>query len=79
MATASVGREGEERVSVSYIGAAAAARLDEELMSPGGGFLLPQLMELAGLSVASALHDAYPPSENPGALVLAGPGNNGGR
>ena len=42
------------------------------------GFSIDQLMELAGLSVASALTSEYPPTTHPRALVLAGPGNNGG-
>ena len=40
------------------------------------GFSVDQLMELAGLSVASALVDAYPKSKR--VLIVAGPGNNGG-
>jgi NAD(P)H-hydrate epimerase len=61
-----------------------AAALDEDLMNPETyGFSLDQLMELAGLSVAAAVRDAYPPSLASTAaptrvLVLAGPGNNGG-
>lgn len=37
-----------------------------------------QLMELAGLSVAEAVFDQYPPSSHKSALILVGPGNNGG-
>ena len=59
------------------LGAAAAARLDAELMATPG-FSLDQLMELAGLSVACALAEVYPPSTHPRVLVVAGPGNNGG-
>ncbi|RLV86748.1 hypothetical protein JA9_000815 [Meyerozyma sp. JA9] len=56
----------------------AAARLDAELMSTGA-FSLDQLMELAGLAVASAVHKQYPPSPARNKLlVLVGPGNNGG-
>lgn len=57
--------------------AAAAARLDAELMA-SPGFSLDQLMELAGLSVACALAEVYPPSTHPRVLIVAGPGNNGG-
>jgi hydroxyethylthiazole kinase-like uncharacterized protein yjeF len=42
------------------------------------GFSVDQLMELAGLSVASAIATEYPSSSFPRVLVLAGPGNNGG-
>ena len=40
------------------------------------GFSIDQLMELAGLSVASAVYDAFPDAK--AALIVAGPGNNGG-
>lgn len=42
------------------------------------GFSVDQLMELAGLSVATATCKAFPPSEYSRVLVVAGPGNNGG-
>ena len=54
-----------------------AQQLDEELMGPLG-FSVDQLMELAGLSVASAASTEYPPSTHTRVLVVAGPGNNGG-
>lgn len=48
-------------------------------MNPSiGGFALEQLMELAGLSCAQAIHKVYPPDSHPRVLVVAGPGNNGG-
>ena len=50
--------------------------IDDELMGPQSGFSLDQLMELAGLSVASAVAAEYPPDRR--ILVVAGPGNNGG-
>lgn len=42
------------------------------------GFSIDQLMELAGLSVASAILAEYPPSQYSRVLIVAGPGNNGG-
>lgn len=42
------------------------------------GFSVDQLMELAGLSVASAVLAEYPPASHLRPLVIAGPGNNGG-
>eukprot|EP00698_Gefionella_okellyi_P006826 TRINITY_DN163_c0_g1_i6.p1 TRINITY_DN163_c0_g1~~TRINITY_DN163_c0_g1_i6.p1 ORF type:complete len:207 (-),score=34.83 TRINITY_DN163_c0_g1_i6:49-669(-) len=35
-------------------------------------------MELAGLSIACAIHKEYPPDKFKRAVVLVGPGNNGG-
>lgn len=54
-----------------------AAALDAELMSTQG-FLLDQLMELAGQAVAHAVYRCFPPTLHPDVLVVAGPGNNGG-
>lgn len=42
------------------------------------GFSVDQLMELAGLSVASSILAEYPPAQYPRILIVAGPGNNGG-
>ncbi len=61
---------------VSLLSAAQAAALDADLMGAELGFSLDQLMELAGLSVAAAVHAAHPPPRR--VLVLVGPGNNGG-
>ena len=47
-------------------------------MGPTLGFQLEQLMELAGLSVACAVHDVFPARRHPRVLALCGPGNNGG-
>ena len=47
-------------------------------MSDEFGFTLDQLMELAGLSCAAAIHRCYPPADFPTVLVAVGPGNNGG-
>ena len=54
-----------------------AANLDLDLMAQPG-FSLEQLMELAGLSVAAAIHHAYPPHSHKRLLCVCGPGNNGG-
>ena len=51
--------------------------IDEELMGPLG-FSVDQLMELAGLSVACSVAVEYPAASHGRALVIAGPGNNGG-
>lgn len=63
--------------SLTYFNQAQAAAFDEELMAPGL-FSVDQLMELAGLSVASAVEDFYPPKTVDDVVVLCGPGNNGG-
>lgn len=56
-----------------------AIRIDEELFSDYG-FSVDQLMELAGLSVASAITKTYLTnrSDSPSVLICCGPGNNGG-
>ncbi|KAL3152151.1 Pyridoxine/pyridoxamine 5'-phosphate oxidase 1, chloroplastic [Trebouxia sp. C0010 RCD-2024] len=63
--------------SISYIGQDQAKAVDEELMG-SLGFSIDQLMELAGLSVASSILAEYPPSQYSRVLIVAGPGNNGG-
>ncbi|ERN02919.1 hypothetical protein AMTR_s00135p00077960 [Amborella trichopoda] len=62
---------------ISYLSQKDAAEIDEILMGPLG-FSVDQLMELAGLSVASAIAEVYRPSEYSCVLVICGPGNNGG-
>ncbi|PWN29569.1 YjeF N-terminal domain-like protein [Jaminaea rosea] len=68
--------------ALRYISASEAAAIDEELMAPhsegGCGYMLPQLMEIAGLACAQALARSYPPTSFPQLLVAAGPGNQGG-
>lgn len=62
------------------LSAKAAAQLDQELMSTGG-YSIDQLMELAGLAVAKAIYNQFPPKPatlGSKVLVLVGPGNNGG-
>ena len=64
----------------AYLNQADAQHLDADLMSEDGGFKLEQLMELAGLSCAQALQDAYPDTSKYGkVLVCCGPGNQVGR
>ena len=65
-------------LNVQYLSAAEASDIDRQLMSDEFGFSLDQLMELAGLSCAAAIHRCFPPSTHPAVLVAVGPGNNGG-
>jgi NAD(P)H-hydrate epimerase len=73
---------GDMRDSVTgYLSSNNASALDSDLMSHPGGFTLEQLMELAGLSVAEALYEVYPPNSSTtktSVVVVCGPGNNGG-
>ncbi|KAG6477473.1 pyridoxine/pyridoxamine 5'-phosphate oxidase 1, chloroplastic-like [Zingiber officinale] len=62
---------------VSYLSQSEAAEVDEILMGPLG-FSVDQLMELAGLSVATAIGEVYKSSEYSRILAICGPGNNGG-
>ncbi|CAM9895895.1 unnamed protein product [Discosporangium mesarthrocarpum] len=66
---------GAANPQVSLLSARNAAALDVDLMSTPG-FSVDQLMELAGLSVACAIGKVYSPGK---VLVVAGPGNNGGK
>jgi len=66
---------------ISYLSSGTASSLDEDLMNPEiGGFSIDQLMELAGLSCAQAVHHFYPPptAGRRRVLIVCGPGNNGG-
>lgn len=63
--------------SISYISQTDAAAIDELLMGPLG-FSVDQLMELAGLSVATSIAEVYKPNEYNRVLIICGPGNNGG-
>lgn len=67
--------------NTGYLSSKDASALDAELMTQPGGFALEQLMELAGLSVAEAVYNAYPPNSSTtktSVVVVCGPGNNGG-
>ncbi|XP_039977384.1 NAD(P)H-hydrate epimerase [Xiphias gladius] len=67
--------------TIKYLGQEEAQHIDEELFSEYG-FSVDQLMELAGLSCATAITRAYPLTSlvkaRPSLLVICGPGNNGG-
>ena len=64
--------------SITYLSQDQAINVDLDLMGPLG-FSVDQLMELAGLSVASSLAEVYSRADHSGGvLVFAGPGNNGG-
>lgn len=67
--------EGPE--SISYLTQKQAAEI-EELLVGRHGFSRDQLMELAGLSVASAIAEVYKSNEYTRVLVICGPGNNAG-
>ncbi|KAM4690248.1 NAD(P)H-hydrate epimerase [Rhinophrynus dorsalis] len=64
-----------------YLSQEEAQAVDEELFNEYK-FSVDQLMELAGLSCATAIAQAYPvssfTSNLPSVLVICGPGNNGG-
>lgn len=91
-ASAMASRTRNDGETMGFLHAKEAYALDVDLMShpdsfeEAGGFTLEQLMELAGLSVAEAVYDvivadpspAAVQSSPPSALVLCGPGNNGG-
>ncbi|XP_072940827.1 NAD(P)H-hydrate epimerase [Epargyreus clarus] len=63
--------------SIHYLSQKDAAALDQDLFNEYK-FSVDQLMELAGLSVATAVARAYPPNTHASALIVCGPGNNGG-
>lgn len=62
---------------VKYLKQDEAINIDQELFNEYK-FSVDQLMELAGLSCATAVHKCFPPENYTKALVLCGPGNNGG-
>jgi NAD(P)H-hydrate epimerase len=69
---------GTTKMTLKTLTASSASDLDAHLMSPEGGFSIDQLMELAGLSVASAVYAVAPASSHSNILLACGPGNNGG-
>jgi len=70
-------RDSIEFNGVSLLGPTSAQVLDSDLMSDQGGYLVEQLMELAGLSCNQALASVFPLASYRRVLVVAGPGNNG--
>ena len=71
----------DARAILQYLDQRTAGEVDERLMSKDHGWNISQLMELAGLSCCEAVEDALSAGEKKKrkrALVLAGPGNNGG-
>lgn len=61
-----------------YLGQSEAIAVDEELFNEYK-FSVDQLMEMAGLSVATAIYRVYGEShKGSDVLAVAGPGNNGG-
>lgn len=60
---------------VKFLGQEEAINIDQELFNDYR-YSVDQLMELAGLSVACAIVDAYPNASR--VVVYCGPGNNGG-
>jgi len=65
------------RMALKYLNQIEAQSIDQELFNEYK-FSVDQLMELAGLSVATAVAKAYPVSSSSKVLICCGPGNNGG-
>uniref|UniRef100_A0A6B2LGK9 NAD(P)H-hydrate epimerase n=1 Tax=Arcella intermedia TaxID=1963864 RepID=A0A6B2LGK9_9EUKA len=62
---------------MKYLNQTEAQNLDTELVTKFG-YSFVQLMELAGLSTAQAIAEAYPLPHFSKVLIVSGPGNNGG-
>jgi NAD(P)H-hydrate epimerase len=62
---------------VKYLKQDEAINIDQELFNVYK-FSVDQLMELAGLSCATAIQKCFPPISHHRVLVICGPGNNGG-
>lgn len=65
------------QASTRLLTQAEAVAVDEALMATPG-FSVDQLMEIAGLSVAAGVADAFDVSTHRRVLCVCGPGNNGG-
>ncbi|CAN7979797.1 unnamed protein product, partial [Ixodes pacificus] len=71
---------GQYLEKLNYVSQEEAIKIDQELFSEYA-YSVDQLMELAGLSVATAVAKSYPRGPMPKGgtvLVCCGPGNNGG-
>ena len=66
-----------DMTGISFINATQAQEIDVMLMQTPG-FSIDQLMELAGLSVATAVDEFASQLNIDNVLILCGPGNNGG-
>ena len=66
-----------DMTGISFINATQAQEIDMMLMQTPG-FSIDQLMELAGLSVATAVDEFASQLNIDNVLILCGPGNNGG-
>lgn len=62
---------------VKYLTQDEAINLDRDLFNEYA-FSVDQLMELAGLAVATAITKSYPVTDHDKVLICCGPGNNGG-
>ncbi|XP_042296045.1 NAD(P)H-hydrate epimerase [Sceloporus undulatus] len=80
-AIAAAGMATQPGKGIKLLGQKEAQAIDQELFEEYK-FSVDQLMELAGLSCATAIAKAYPVSSftvsPPAVLVICGPGNNGG-
>jgi len=63
---------------MKYITAADAQKIDDDIMGEVVAYSTEQLMELAGLSVATAVCREFDVAHHTSALIISGPGNNGG-
>lgn len=63
--------------AIKYLSQNEAIELDKDLFEKYS-FSVDQLMELAGLSVATAIARSYPNSQFKRPVICCGPGNNGG-
>ncbi|XP_034954276.2 NAD(P)H-hydrate epimerase [Zootoca vivipara] len=76
----SAAASGAAAQGLKYLGQKEAQAIDQELFDEYK-FSVDQLMELAGLSCATAIAKAYPVGSTinqPTVLIVCGPGNNGG-
>lgn len=70
-------KQPNEAFDISFLTQDEAINLDKELFDEYG-FSVDQLMELAGLSVASAVATQYNLNSHNRPVICCGPGNNGG-